>query len=221
MSTTDISVVYEVTIGYDSDGLENPAERDQEWTLYSFSSRHRSYKSPEKLGLSLSLNSDGVPDVEEDVGLGLEEKLQNGLAFWLSYYEHGECCWMLRGGPYPAGVEFRWDGRSLAGLLVWKHSPDGLVVKTYDERRKSAEAFLEEYNDWANGRGLCYQIEKVETTVDGWERRTEVDSCCGFYHSYQEGMIRDYIVPVVEGHEFVVLGGVVDEGDIRRCFAKS
>lgn len=126
-----------VRLEYDHD-----AECPADWKLYSFGRRHTNFVSPEKLGLGLELEADGLPKVFDKK---LRTKLKNGLAHWLSYYEHGSCWWGRKDGPVPAGVEFRWDGRRVAGLLVWEHAPRELGSKTYEGRCADADRFLATY----------------------------------------------------------------------------
>ena len=142
---------------------------DGQWTLHSFSRRHYNFKEPDELGFN---NRDGEVVVKNP---GLRRKMQVGLAFVLSYYEHGNSLWMLQNGSKPAGVEFQWDGTRVAGLLVWGHKPGDMGAKSYEDRAKDAQGFLDEYNEWCNGNCYGYDIE----TEDG----EHVDSCWGFIGS--------------------------------------
>lgn len=174
--------------------LENPCDTDG-WRLYSFSDRHNSYKHPEKLGLAMRLGEDGKPVVRNP---GLRRKLETGLAFWLSYYEHGRCLWMLYGEERP-GVEFRWDGTRIAGLLVWEEPPKNLGLKTYEERASSARLFLENYTSWCNGEGVCFSLEDEAGEI--------IDSCCGLY-SIQD--VIDEVVVGLKGQRVKVQGDLAE-----------
>ena len=188
-----------VELTYDPD-IDCPAD-DCTWTLYSFGRRHSTYKDPDELGLG-PLSADGTPKVYDPE---LRAKLEKGLAFWLSYFEHGSCLWFLRGDQTPPGVEFQWDGRRLAGLLVWEHPEDHIGGKTLEERRADARGFLEEYTAWCNGEGLGYTI-----TDDNGEY---VDSGCG---SLSPEHIGDMAAETLAGKEFIVTGEAAEYEDILR-----
>jgi hypothetical protein len=178
-----------LTLSYDHD-LEDPTIIDG-WKVYSFCRRHASFRHPDDLGLGSIDPATGLPKV---INPGLRSKLRNGLAFFLSYYEHGNCAWFLH-GEQPAGVEFRWDGVRIAGLLVWEDKPNHLGPKTLDGRRLDAAAFLQTYTAWCNGEGYGYSIEDD----DG----NHVDSCYGFFDA--ESMFNE-IRPHLEGRQYEVEG---------------
>lgn len=181
-----------LNLHHDSD-LENPSD-NHGWKAHSFNRRHINVTEPGDLGLSHSLDpSTGLPTVRNP---GLRKKLQTGLAFFLSYYEHGNSMWFLH-GEQPAGVEFRWDGVRVAGLLVWEGKPGDLGPKTYEDRRADASRFLETYTAWANGEGYGYVIKD--------ENGDQVDGCFGFYGN-DVGFMFDQIRPQLEGHEYEVRG---------------
>lgn len=181
-----------LTLNYDHD-LENPCDNDG-WKVYSFCRRHAAFRHPNDLGLGDIEQSTGLPRITNP---GLRSKLKNGLAFFLSYFEHGNCIWFLH-GEEPAGVEFRWDGVKVAGLLVWEGRRDELGPRTLDGRRQDAASFLRTYTSWANGEGFGYYIED--------EDGTHVDSCYGFFDV--ESMF-DQIRPHLAGQVFNI------EGDAR------
>src|ERR1700722_6030503 len=142
--------------------IENPAKFDSNWKLYSFNSRHASYKDPDHFF------PNGRPD-ENPVPIGLRRKLAVGTAFILSYSEHGDCNWGVEGTiALP-----QWDSCRIAGLLVWEHPIKDLGPKTYAERQKDAENFCEVYTAWCNGEGYGYSIKN--------EEGEELTSCYGFY----------------------------------------
>ena len=193
---------YKVEINTDTDP-ECPADFDSAWRLYSFCSRHYNFKHPDELRVEVSRNQVGrVKDRK------LRDKLANGLAHWLGYFEHGASCWFRTEAP-PLGVEFQWDGVRYAGLLVWEHPAKDLGAKTYEDRAKDADVFLRNYTDWANGDGLYYSIED--------EFGETVDSCGGFFGSDYEYVL-DRIAETVKGHEFTVSSEFIHDDDaVRRC----
>lgn len=123
------------------------------WKVHSFSRRHSAFAEPESLGLSLEMGEDGFPIIED---AALKEKFEKGLAFFLSYSEHGNCSWDLnRTGKLP----FDFDRASIAGLLTWESDEKDIGGKTVEERAKDAEGFLETYTQWCNGETFEYSIE--------------------------------------------------------------
>jgi hypothetical protein len=180
-----------LTLSYDHD-LENPSEFDG-WKLYSFCRRHASFKHPADLGLGPIDLGTGLPKITNP---GLRSKFAHGLAHVLSYYEHGNCIWFLHGDEF-AGVEFRWDGVRVAGLLVWEGRRTDLGPTTLEGRRQDAAGFLQTYTSWAYGEGFGYSIEDQ----DG----NHVDSCYGFYGNDLDHMFQQ-IMPHLEGQKFEVEG---------------
>lgn len=172
-----------VTVDHDSD-VDAPMDScDGEWRIYSFSHRHNNYKHPETLGLSLTRDVDGTPIVRNP---GLRRKLQVGLAFFLSYFEHGQCVWSLRG----EGPRCQFDSVDVAGLMVWEHPPADMGAKTYEHRQADARSTLGVYTDWCNGECFHYTIKD--------EDGEDVDSCGGFIGSgerldYMWEAIRDIV----------------------------
>lgn len=141
--------------------VESPCDEDETWQLYSFSNRHRTYRPP----------SEFFPEGEPT--LALRNKLKAGTAWTLSYFEHGQCRWML--ADEPRGMlagDWRWDGVDLAGVLVWENPPEHLGPRTKQDRRADAAAFVETYTQWCNGETYGYTI----TDGDGHE----VGQCWGF-----------------------------------------
>ena len=164
-----------LTVSIESDpNLGCPLENDGAWTLYSFNRKHLHFVHPDDLpcskrGPAVTFTHDG------DVKINCPElrvKVRTGLAHVLSYFEHGNSLWMLKDGHQPAGVEFQWDGCRVAGLLVWNHDPSDMGAKSYADRAKDAQSFLDEYNAWANGEGYSYSITD--------EAGDEISSCGGY-----------------------------------------
>jgi hypothetical protein len=190
--------------------LENPTEWDGQWTVYSFGRRHLSYKDPEELGLSLERGEDGKPKV---LNPGLRRKLEVGLAFFLSYYEHGGSVWSLIG----EGPQCRWDTVSLAGLLVWEHPPKELGAKSREDRAKDARRFLETYNAWSNGDGMGYVVEDV-VECDRHEQHYEhLDSCWGFYGNDRDHLFDSILAAIPEARrtEERIFAGDLQDGAER------
>ena len=155
------------------EGIDDPSTFDGAWTLYSFNRHHRSYANPEQFF------PNGHPT------LALRNRLRVGLAFTLAYTEHGSCRW-LRAERY--GGRDQWDTRRLAGVLVWEHPPGDMGARTFEDRRRDADQFLETYTSWCNGEGYCF---------DGYDLDTgEEASLCGFYGNDLEPMwdaMRDFM----------------------------
>jgi len=117
------------------------------WRVYSFGRRHSNFIDPETMGLSLKIGPDGDPIV---VDPALRRKFKAGLAHFLSYYEHSGSWWGLKYGDIPAGIEFQWDGRRNAGLLIWD-GPASAIPGTVEERTAQAAAFIDRYTKYVNG----------------------------------------------------------------------
>lgn len=208
--------VVRVTIDPDYD-VKNPCDDYSPWQLYSFSSRHVRFLHPDKV---------------EGRFPKLKQLLRRGLAFWLGYYEHGDCQWALSGEQWPC----QWDSVNRAGLLVWEEAPENMGAKTLKARREDARGFLKVYTDWSNGRCFVYDIEKF-VTADDFDgslddilsaRRLglgdvftheEIDSCggyIGYEHMVRE--IRDSIVRAGLQDAELVLAGKCSEGIDRTLF---
>jgi hypothetical protein len=147
-------------IGYDQDA-ENPADTAG-WKPYSFCTRHCNFTEPEQLGLKLERDVDGTPKMLAK----LRRKMEVGLAFFLSYFQHGDCLWFLKGSKSPP--DMRWDGNVFAGLLVWELPVRYLGSKTYEERWKDAAWFLETYTAYCNGHVYYLSLHDADgQQVDG------------------------------------------------------
>lgn len=175
---------YEITP--DDHGNENPLD-ESEWEVFSFGTRHYNFKSPDEFGLSL--NSYG--EVETDQ-VGLRRKIECDTAFVLGYYEHGLCSWFLKGCGGP-GTECRWDGRQVAGILIWTGKASDLG-KNEEERRKHAASTIEAYTQWCNGDIHQFTIYDENDEV--------VDSCCGLFgYDYAEQEAREAMKDLLVTHE--------------------
>lgn len=150
-----------VTLDHDL-GVEMPDSEYDGWRLVSFNSRHTKSEPIE----NYVSDYDGNKVIPSNIGL--RRKLKVGLAFFLSYYEHGDGAWSLVG----EGTQCRWDTSRLAGILIWTGKPRDIGAKTVEDRVKDARSFLTEYNDWMNGVTFIYSVE----TVDG----EDLDSVGGY-----------------------------------------
>ena len=160
------------------DSPENPADFRGAWKLYSFSRKFASFEDPE------NFFPDGKPSI------GLRRKLDTGLAFVLSYFEHGNCVWSRKG----TGPQCQWDNVQVAGILIWEHKPKDMGAKSYDDRAKDADGFLEMYTCWCNGEVYGYSVEEEVMLPCGHTETKFIDSCFGFYGndmSYMAEQIRE------------------------------
>lgn len=182
MNTTAIKLVIKF---WNDDCAESPADNDGQWKPYSFSHRHSNFTDPSDLGF----DEDGHPEKE------LQAKLDAGLAFTLSYFEHGQCVWSIQGD----GPQCRWDNVSFAGLLVWEHEEDDIGATTYEDRRKDAAAFIERFTLWCNGEVYGYTMEafrvcgSCDQDVELSDEEAELDlpSVGGYYPDDIDGMVID------------------------------
>ncbi len=166
-------------LGYDTD-TESPCEYDG-WKLYSFK---RGYDDPYQF-----FKHDGTPQT------GFANKLRVGTAFLLSCFEHGSIHFYLQGEGSPGGWYGLFDYADLAGALVWEQPVKNLGPKKYADREKDARAFLEKYNDWANGQCYWFSLEDEEGEI--------IDSCGGYIgndaikETLKELLLEDELVYVV------------------------
>jgi hypothetical protein len=166
-----------VYLGHDHD-VESPADYDG-WSPYSFSTKHINFKDPDEV--------DPIEDEE------LRAKLDNGLAFFLSYYEHGRCLWSLRG----EGPQCRWDSVNVAGILIWEQDEDNIGAKTVEDRRKDAQRFLDSWNAYVNGDAWYFSIVNDCETCGSSDKSVVEESMGGFLGEanldYMFSEIRSYV----------------------------
>ena len=155
---------------------------DLGWKLRSFNTRHRNFVHPDDIGLNY--NTLYVSDSD------LREKFDKGLAFFVSYYEHGNCLWFLANSDTPAGVEFKWDGRKIAGYIEFIDDENYVP----DDIKESAESFLKMYTDYCNGNTYAYAIYDGDEVVD----------CCGGFIG-EEHLI-SYLAEMIGDRDFEVIG---------------
>lgn len=151
-ATAELPVAY-LTVEHDEDcecpiQFENTGDR-----IISFSSRHNNFCHP-----------DSLPYTPAE----LKKLLSRGLAYWLSYYEHGSCLWQLADGPKIPGSTCPWDSVSRAGLLVLSANCHRLKSK----RRELAVDLVAEYTRWCNGECYWYRLADADDE--------DIDSCGGF-----------------------------------------
>ena len=161
---------YIVKIEHDQD-CSSPMENDGNWQFYSFCDRHNNFKHPDEF-----FGEDGKPNRQ------IARKLRNGLAFLLSYHEHGLCRWDVSGH----GPSCQWDSVSKAGIAVWEEPPGDMGAKTYEDRKKDCQGSTEEYTEWCNGNCYGYIIQERKLR-NGVIKRKRLDSGWGFIGS-------DYVV---------------------------
>lgn len=129
-----LEVSYDPSPEWDVEGFE----------FFSFSSRHYNFKHPDEIA-------------------NLEEALENQTAFFLSYFEHGDCIWSLMG----EGPSCPFDSVVKAGLIF---VPEDIPE---NKREEAARSILKDYTNWCNGHVLMFTIEDEDGSI--------VDSCAGFF----------------------------------------
>jgi hypothetical protein len=132
-----------LTLGNDTD-VESPNEDGHGWRLYSFSTKHASFKHPENFNVRTNP--------------GLRSKFKAGLAHWLSYYEHGNCLWQLTEGRHVPGSDCPWDSVQYAGIVVFE-GPAKDFKATPEVRKKSAAEFCRVFTEWSNGECYWFSVE--------------------------------------------------------------
>jgi hypothetical protein len=167
-----------VRAGYDSDCPNPLTDCDGMGHIYSMNRNHINSKPVEEC----------VSILESDVD-----------AVALSYFEHGNCMWMVAGSSASRtpGVEFQWDGREFAGVWVPdKYCRESFTGQDGLTRRewfvKQAECACEVYTEWVNGECYGYDVRLYNVRKDDagkpfdrladYRRDKELaeDSCWGF-----------------------------------------
>ena len=198
-----------VSIHYD-EARENPCtESGDQWMVNPFSNRFSNHKDPSEFGIFRDNKTGKLGTEDEDFA----KKLKEGLAFFLGYFEHGNCLWFLSGErPFGTEGDFRWDGVDVAGVIIWNHPPDRIGAKTYEDREQDARSFLESYTSWANGE--CYGFDvRVHEICDACSQEKNdsetIDGCYGFYG--MDFMLKE-IKAVTEGYEVIRVEGTASHG---------
>lgn len=166
-----------VSILPDSDQPNPCDEMDGFGMMHSLSNRHFNHITMEHAQSILEENKDAVR---------------------LSYFEHGNCLWMVSDAPTPPGVEFQWDGVRFAGLWVpdkcLLDEVDGLTTEARHTRMQQfATQACETYSQWCNGEIYGYSVSlyklRKDTQGEPYEKEDdyrrdkaiEEDSCFGFF----------------------------------------
>lgn len=129
---------------------------DDHWKVIDFNDRHR---NSEAFDAHFIDKGDGTVFARDIV---LRRRLHVGLAFLLSYSNHGAPChWDINTGDKPDGI------------IVWTYGPSGMGAKTWDDRKQDAETYLESYNNWCNGHVYEFVVQNGEGE--------NLDQGAGFY----------------------------------------
>ncbi len=170
-----------------------------DWKLVAFSNNSIHYENIETY-FRRSEADNIVP-----ANIGLWKKLNVGLAFPLQYFEHTLGRYDIQGH----GPSDRWDTTTWGGILLFTGKPEDMGPKTYADRQKDAEGWLERYNDWMNGNVYVVTVD----TVDGEE--ADNGAVGGVYPDELTEAINELVRPEDE----VVFEGdaawAVDEKDIK------
>lgn len=188
---------YRLTIENDTDMFNPLEEYDGQWTLNHFDRHRTGLKNRDDF--KIEPEDDDAP-LELDPSL--REKLRSGLAFFLKF-RYGE--FVVKNDP-------EGDIDDYDGVLVWDHDPNEMGAKTYDERKKDAEAGIGEYNNWANGYVYWYRLEKVDNCAHcGHEITEEIDSCGGFIGAeYAAQHIREEVIKDIPAENLKIVGEAKD-----------
>lgn len=158
--STDVGVYRAMVSVFFDDYAETPVQPGQDWNLYSFHSRDGNRIDSYSF---LRRVAGRIEPAQDDV----RKKLDAGLMFILSRYEHSGISWSLTG----EGVRCRFDTSDPGGLLIWEGKEEDLGPTSLEGREEDARKFLDIYNAWINGECYGFSVEYP----DGRE-----DSCCGY-----------------------------------------
>lgn len=148
--------------------------------VWCFSRNHGNYKSPADLGIE-ALTSDLPDEDDEDYAEALEEReraeklFDDGEMFLLDVYSHGGEVWSL----HNQGYSCQWDTARGAGVVVLdedllKH------LTTFEERKRAAEAAVDEWNMYVGGDVWCMT---VLVPAEHGNEEDDGDCICGVYGS--------------------------------------
>jgi hypothetical protein len=161
------------------DFAPRPDEMDCQWKVYSFKRHHKHSVDKEKL----------LPPT-----IGLRRKLQVGLAFLLRYSEHGLCSWTTAGDQQ--------DFDHADGLLLWEYDPKEIGNKTYADREKDADTFLETFTCWCNGECYGYRVQEEVTLPCGHTEVRDIPDASGFgYYGNDMDYMTSEVAHYVQGDE--------------------
>jgi hypothetical protein len=165
------------------------------------------------------INNISVEEIEDM----LQDEICKEQTIALSYFEHGNCLWGVRGSMNNM-PDFNWDGTDFAGVWI----PDDECIKTVDHYEKLAKEKDEEFNRnekfkematqacktytaYCNGEVYGYRIELHRLQFDGEKDPIEEhgnyehldilfeDSCWGFYGDDYDYM-KETVVDNLECH---------------------
>lgn len=177
-----------LTIEYDQEA-ENPHEwQDDTWQLVSLDPDYDSDEKVRHLRQCHFYDDDWRPLI------GFRRKLAVGTAFELGK-RHREK-WYL-------DTYCRWRGGRPDGILIWTEPLANLGAKTYESRRKDAEADLEAYNRWQMGEVLWYSLLTDEEGED------DPGSCSGIYDA--ESLLELVRADLPEGYAISEINGATFE----------
>lgn len=161
--------------------------------------------------------------IEEIEGM-LEDPINKEQMIPLSYFEHGQCKWGVK-GSMSSMPDFNWDGVNFAGVWI----PDDECIKSVDiwekEAKEKGEEFnrnkkfeemakgaCETYTSYCNGEVYGYNIELYRLQFDDDLEPIEdhcdysemdqlyEDSCWGFYGNDIEYMKKENIENNLQAH---------------------
>lgn len=196
-----------VSFHYDQDAVNPCEDWDGFGMIRSLSTKHG--------------NNISIEEVEDM----LQDEVCKKQIVALSYFEHGNCRWGIR-GTMDSMADFNWDGVNFAGIWI----PDSECIASVDIWEKQAKEKGEEFNRykkfeemaeqacktytaWCNGEVYGYRIELYRFQFDDdsepiddqsyyecnidplWE-----DSCWGFYDDDDMKYIQDTILESLNLH---------------------
>jgi hypothetical protein len=164
------------------------------WEVYSFSHRHVNYKHPDEFGLYYDRENRSL----ETTNIGLRRKLDVGLAFLLSYFEHGVGAWG-RQGVFSHLPDAMWDCARFAGIALWVEKAKDCPAKTYSERAKLLDEYLENFTAVWNGD--IYECVFVDDETDDMFG-------LGIYGGHHFKEMAKEIAQVVGNKPFEIVGDV-------------
>jgi len=182
-----------VTIAHDDSPMHPLDDCDGMGHIYSLSRKHESYNYA---GVHEALNSN--PDVVP-----------------LSYFEHGNCIWDVRGSSMSNWPDFNWDGVDFAGVWIpdkalYGNEPEGeqFQLKEVDgyqctdcdtkflEAKVQCPGCKKDFQIPGNGSG--FEIIKIKVSTP--ERRAWMEeqaaSACRVFTQYCNGEVYAYSVAI-------------------------
>lgn len=181
-------ILFEKIMG-DTDPSNPLEDWDATGTIHSFSSRHVN-----------SIDESGLEELQEEHGEDV---------VFLSYFEHGNCLWGVK-GTMNGMPDFRWDGVGTAGVWVpdkyLLEEAEGLEPEARREKMVEwAKQACEVYTLWCNGEvyGVEVKVYKAKYSEDGdlydqeedyrFETPVYDSSCWGFFgYSVAEEALEEY-----------------------------